>query len=142
MGKMIWTADLSVGVELIDQQHQTLVARLNDVAAAVDNQQGETEIGKTLGFLTDYAEFHFAAEESVMIKAAYPGLAEQKAAHQEFMVTLDNLKQDFEEEGSTRPLAQALNTFLVNWLTDHIRTLDRNLGQFLAGQSQKSRTPG
>src|ERR1035437_4783406 len=104
MGKIVWTEDLSVGVELIDRQHQTLIARLNDVSAAVDNQQGETEIGKTLGFLTDYAEFHFAAEEKVMTQAAYPGLEEQKAAHREFIVTLDNLKQDFEEEGSTRPL--------------------------------------
>lgn len=139
MGKIVWTDDLSIGVELIDRQHQTLIARLNDVSAAVDSQQGETEIGKTLGFLTDYAEFHFAAEEKVMTKANYPGLAEQKAAHQEFMATLDNLKQDFEEEGSTRPLAHALNTFLMNWLTDHIRSLDRRLGQFLArpGRSQK-----
>jgi hemerythrin len=71
-----------------------------------------------------------------MAQVGYPGLAEQQAAHREFLDTLKTLRQDFEEEGSTRTLAHAINTFLVNWLTDHIRTVDRKIGVFVA-QSAK-----
>ena len=70
-----------------------------------------------------------------MATIGYPGLAEQKAAHTEFLDSLKTLKADFEEEGSTRALAHAINTFLMNWLTDHIRTLDRRIGVFMAAQA-------
>ena len=134
MGKIEWTDDLSVGVPLIDEQHQSLIARLNDVAAAIDARQGEFEIVKTLGFLTEYAEFHFSTEERHMQEAGFPGLDRQKVKHQEFMTTLADLKQDYEEEGSTRPLADAINNFLGNWLRTHIQALDHQFADFLAGE--------
>ena len=48
------------------------------------------------------------------------------------MTTLRNLEQDFEEEGSTRALAESVGTFLFNWLTTHIRGLDHKFGDFLS----------
>jgi hemerythrin len=136
MAQIQWSEELAVGVPRLDAEHQALIQRLNDVSAAVENRQGEVEIIRTLGFLSDYADFHFAAEEEHMAQIDYPGLAEQKTAHQEFLDTLKTLKQDFEEEGSTRTLAHAINTFLMNWLTDHIRTVDRRIGVFMANQGK------
>jgi hemerythrin len=132
MGNVEWTDDLSIGIPLIDEQHKSLIRRLNDVSKAIEAHEGEREIVKTLGFLADYAEFHFSAEEKHMKGNEYPGLEEQKTKHQEFMVTLKNMEQEFEEEGSTRILAESINTFLFNWLTSHIQGLDRKFGDFLA----------
>ena len=131
MASIQWTDDLSVGIDLIDTQHQALIDRLNDVSAAAETGQGEMEIVRTLGFLSDYATFHFSAEEKHMAETDYPGLAQQKGSHQEFMATLRNLEEDFEEEGATRPLANAVNNFLANWLTSHIRGVDSQFGRFL-----------
>ncbi len=131
MSNIEWTNNLSVGVQLIDEQHKALIQRLNDVSTAIEVDQGEREIIKTLGFLAEYADFHFSTEEKHMQESNYPGLEQQKMKHQEFMVTLTNLEEDFEEEGSTRALADSINNFLVNWLKTHIRGLDRQFGDFL-----------
>ncbi len=132
MGRVEWDDSLAIGVPLLDEQHKALVQRLNEVSAAVEACQGEQEILRTLGFLSEYADFHFSSEEKHMTEHDFPGLENQKAKHQEFMGVLKNLEQDFTEEGSTRALAESVNTFLLNWLTDHIRGLDHQFAGFLA----------
>jgi hemerythrin-like metal-binding protein len=127
-----WNKKLSVGIKLIDEQHKSLIKRLNDVSSAIETGLGEREITKTLEFLAEYADFHFSTEEKHMMENNFPGLEAQKAKHQEFMDTLANLEQDFEEEGSTNALSDAINNFLFNWLTNHIQGLDQLFGDFLS----------
>ena len=132
MTKVQWTQALAVGIEIIDEQHRSLIDRLNRMVAAVEERQGEREITGTLGFLIDYTTFHFSAEEGYMEKTGYPELPAHRKLHEEFIRTLNELKQDFEEEGSTKPLAKALNALLGNWLINHIRSVDRKFGVYLA----------
>jgi hemerythrin len=132
MKQLLWTDDLSVGVAPIDEQHKTLMKRLNDVTGAIEAARGEREIANTLSFMSEYTEFHFSTEEKYMRECDYPGLETQKKKHQEFMDTLANLEKDFVEEGSTGALADAINTFLMNWLTKHIQGLDQEFGRFLS----------
>jgi hemerythrin len=40
------------------------------------------------------------------------------------------MEDDFYEEGATRPLAESINTFLFNWLTKHIKGLDRQFAEY------------
>ena len=132
MEKIEWDQSLSIGIRLIDDQHKALIKRLNDVSVAIENNIGEREISKTLEFLSEYADYHFSTEEKHMAEQGFPGLETQKIKHQEFMDTLSNLDQDFEEEGSTRALSDAINNFLFNWLTNHIQGLDQQFGNFLS----------
>lgn len=132
MKKMEWNEDLSIGIDLIDQQHQTWIAHFNDVADALTTtQEGPKQIAKTLTFLIDYTDFHFATEEKHMARTGYPGLEEHRAKHEELRRTLKNLRSDFEDEGATNPLAQAVDTFLGNWLVDHIHDVDQAFGAYL-----------
>ncbi len=132
MAKVAWNKSLSIGITLLDEQHKSLIRKLNDVSSAIENGLGQREITKTLEFLSEYADFHFSAEEKHMKEHSYPGLEKQKIEHQEFMDTLSNLEQEFEEEGSTSALSDAINDFLFNWLTNHIQGLDQEFGDFLA----------
>jgi len=131
MGKIEWNDSLSVGVDLIDEQHKTLLERLNDLSKAVEMSHGETETGKTLDFMVDYTDFHFSAEERLMTEQGYPGLDHQKKQHEEFRNTLRHMVEDFREEGATRALATSINVFLANWLINHIKGVDLKLGKFL-----------
>jgi len=126
-----WDDSLSVGIAIVDDQHKALIARMNDVSKAVELAHGPLEVTRTLGFLIDYTNYHFAAEEKYMQQANYPGLAAQKAEHQRFRDILASLEQDFEEEGATQSLAEAVNTLLLNWLVKHIEGLDREFGAYL-----------
>lgn len=131
MCKVVWDESLSVGIELIDGQHQKWIGHLNDVSAALASQEGPSRIVKTLGFLSDYTEYHFSTEEKQMVAHAYPGLEAHRAKHAELKQTLANLVQDFEEDGATQVLATAVDTFLGNWLIRHIREVDQAFGAFL-----------
>ena len=73
MTEIQWDESLSVGFELIDEQHKLLIQRIRDLSDAVNSSRGATEIGKTLGFMIDYTEFHFSTEEKHMYNLDYPG---------------------------------------------------------------------
>jgi len=131
MNKMEWNDGLSVGIALIDEQHKTWIKHLNDLAAAFDSRLGIEHIAKTLAFLVDYTYFHFSTEEKHMTANNYPGLAAHRLKHNKLKATLKNLIEDFEEEGATQALVEAIDTFLGNWLLNHIEEVDRAFGTFL-----------
>ena len=131
MTKIEWENSLSIGNELIDEQHKTLIQRLNDLSKAVEMKQGETEIMKTLEFMIDYTNVHFSSEEEYMAEQKYPGLDYQQKEHEEFRRSLKRIIADFEEEGPTRTLTTSINTLLANWLVKHIKELDMEFGNFL-----------
>jgi len=128
MGKMQWQDSLSVGIEPIDNQHKQWIEYYNNTVEAVASQKSQAQIMKTLGFLMDYTETHFSTEEKYMAGSGYAGLQEHQAKHNELRATLAGLVKDFEEEGVTPKLAEAVNTFLGNWLLNHIREVDMKLG--------------
>ena len=131
MAKYVWTEDLSVGIELIDEQHKLLIQRLDDVANAIDEGKGESLIVKTLSFLIDYTNFHFSTEEKNMKAHNYPGFEDHHIAHEDLKKTLNDLEEDFKDEGATHILLEAINTFLNNWLITHIKGVDVKFGAFL-----------
>jgi hemerythrin-like metal-binding protein len=126
-----WTQNLAVGIDLIDEQHKMLFQRANDVSQSLDSGQGLTQIIKTLDFLIDYTLFHFSTEENHMKANRYTGLEAHQASHRGLINTLNDLERDFKEEGATNQLADALNSFLNNWLVKHIKGIDVQFGKFL-----------
>ncbi|MHC4648653.1 MAG: bacteriohemerythrin [Planctomycetota bacterium] len=131
MAKIKWDDSLSVGIDLIDEQHKMLIQRLCDLSRAIEMTQGPAEIARTLDFMIDYTDFHFSTEEKHMTEYNYPGFNEQKAQHDQFKGLLKHLVEDFEEEGATRALATSINVFLANWLVNHIKGTDVRFGKFL-----------
>lgn len=132
MAKIEWNDSLSVGVELIDEQHKMLIQKLKDLSDALKERKEYNKIIQTLDFMIDYTDFHFTAEENLMAKHDYPGLEDQKKQHEEFKQTLNHILEDFKEEGPTKSLATSINTFLLNWLIGHIKGTDVKIGKFFA----------
>ena len=131
MSKIRWDDSLSVNVELIDEQHKMLIQRLADLSDAFRRGLEQNKVMQTLEFMIDYTDFHFSAEEKVMEENDYPGLDEQKRQHEEFKRTLNNIVEDYKEEGTTTAIAESINVFLLNWLIKHIKGTDSKLGAFL-----------
>ncbi len=131
MKEITWTNDLSVGIELIDEQHKSLIKHLSDLNKSLESQQGPAKVAATLNFLIEYTNFHFTAEEKHLAANDYPELKNHKKMHEGFKTTLSNLEEDLEEEGATQALADSIDTLLVGWLFDHIRKVDVAFGKFL-----------
>ena len=131
MAKIEWDDSLSIGVDLIDEQHKMLIQKLRDLSDAFEMGREMNKIMQTREFLIDYTDFHFSAEAETIVKYDYPGLELQQDQHKQFVVTLNHIVEDFKEEGPTKALATSINVFLHNWLINHIKGVDIKLGQFL-----------
>lgn len=131
MKEITWTDDLSVGIELVDEQHKMLIKHLNDFNQSLKSQQGPAKIAKTLDFLIDYTHFHFNAEETHMAVNGYSELENHKKMHKTFKTTLASMEEDLKEEGATQSLADSIDTLLVQWLFEHIRKFDVAFGKYL-----------
>ncbi|MBN1426113.1 hemerythrin family protein [Candidatus Fermentibacteria bacterium] len=134
MQRIEWTPSLSVGVDLIDEQHKALITRIRDLSEAVQEFQGVDQVTTTLSFLIDYTDYHFGTEEKHMLGHNYPGLAHHMEKHEESRTTLTNLEGDFQDEGSSQALAESIHAFLFEWLVTHIQGIDQGFGTFLAQQ--------
>jgi hemerythrin len=127
---MPWTPNLSVGVDMIDQQHKTWFEKAEALFEAGKNNQAVDYIKELLTFLEDYTKRHFADEEAYMQRIKYPGYNEQKTAHTAFIQQLAKLRSDFNASGGNLMTILNANQLVVNWLTQHISTLDKKIGQY------------
>ncbi|MFA9453338.1 MAG: bacteriohemerythrin [Candidatus Aminicenantaceae bacterium] len=134
MSEIAWDDSLSVGVGLIDDQHKMLIEKLKDLSDDFKQGHEQNKIMKTLGFMIDYTNFHFTAEEKVMAEYDYTELEDQQQQHAEFKTTLENILLDLREDGPSDELAKSINVFLLNWLVNHIKGSDQRLGAYLNEQ--------
>jgi hemerythrin len=130
MNKIEWTNDLSIGIDLIDNQHQTWIKHYNRAVEAIEAQHEVAQISRSLDFLSDYTETHFSTEEQAMTESAYPELEEHKAKHNALRKTLSAMTEEFIEDGATDILAESVETFLGNWLIKHIKEVDMRFAAF------------
>jgi len=57
-----WRESLSIGVELIDSQHKTLLSDFDQLLKACESGKGIEELKTLLGFLDGYVIKHFSDE--------------------------------------------------------------------------------
>ncbi len=110
-----------------------LLSNLAEFSEAVEAHHGPSEIAGTLDFLVDYMDFHFKTEERHM-GGGYSGRDAHLREHGKFTQTLAGLAEDFQEEGATASLAEAINTLLINLFLKHIEVFDVQFGAFLKGK--------
>lgn len=125
-----WNDQLKTGVAGFDDHHRHLFRMLNSAFDSfVAGKHGEP-LGRLLDELTDYATYHFTAEESWMASYNYPGSNDHKQEHAYFVKRLTEIRRDHAE--GKRPVFLEVLTFLKNWLTHHILTSDADYGRFAA----------
>jgi hemerythrin-like metal-binding protein len=64
----------------------------------------------------------------------YPAMDKHLKQHEVFKSMLRTLEEDFKEDGATKVVSKSINTFLGNWLINHIKIVDVNFGKFLKGK--------
>jgi hemerythrin len=128
-----WTPAIAVGHPVIDQQHQELFKRADELLAAMQEGRAAAQIEKLLAFLRDYVREHFGAEERLMAARAYPKLAAHKAQHAEFQRRFEEDADHFGEKGATALIVLDLRDLIRGWLVNHVSSVDKELAGYLAG---------
>jgi hemerythrin-like metal-binding protein len=128
--------DMYTGVEEIDIQHQELVNRINEVINMRDRAHFKDETRKTLDFLAEYVIKHFNDEEALQQKIGYPGFEKHKAEHKVFLERFVKFREELEKEGHSTKLALDINSSLIQWVLNHIRTADGDIGKYYREQNK------
>ena len=125
-----WSNELSVGVAEIDRQHQELIRRLNNLMQSMAGGTAAQDIPQILDFLGQYTVEHFATEERLMARHAYPSAASHKLQHQAFIREFTGYAQQC-GQGVSSPLVLQIHRRLSEWLVGHISKTDKLLGAYL-----------
>jgi len=128
---IVWTPDLSVGIKHIDDQHKIWFEKANVLFEAGKERKAKDYINSMLDFLDEYTKQHFKDEEAYMEEIRYPEIEAQKKAHANFVNELAKLKSDYNKAGSNILVILNANQMVINWLTNHIRTMDKKIGDYL-----------
>jgi hemerythrin-like metal-binding protein len=118
-----WREEYSVGVALIDRQHQEMFRMINELVGIINVGPNRERIDPVLSGLVEYKEKHFATEEGYFRRFKFEGAEEHIAEHRKFNETMDRIKGKWGDDmiGFTFELID----FLEDWLLDHILNTDR-----------------
>ena len=126
-----WRPDLSIGYDVIDNQHKELFVRVNRLLEAMTKGEGKQEVEKVVNFLGEYVMTHFKDEEGLMQKSNYPDFASHKAFHTQLIRTYTDLKVKINYEGVTPATTILVQRQLGDWLVNHIGKQDQAFGAYL-----------
>lgn len=130
-----WTEDLSVGVNMIDEQHKELFQRIDALVQAMSSGKGKIEVENTIKFLENYVVTHFGAEERLMVQKSYPRYEEHKAQHVAFTAAFQALKKEIDQSVTKTVAVVQVHKKVIDWLKVHIGLHDKALGQFVNEKS-------
>lgn len=122
MAFLPWKPEYSVKHETMDKQHQVLVEMINQMHDAMKSGKGSKEAATVVSEMIEYSAMHFSAEEELMKKINFVGLADHKKEHQAFMAKANEFQLQINSGSFT--LSIDIANFLKDWLTNHILVND------------------
>ncbi len=131
MKDLVWGDTLSVEVDEIDDDHRRLVELFNILNHAVAEGDSTDYVEAVLEELISGTVWHFRHEERLMLKYGYGGLAEHKAEHEDLIESAQALQRKYLQGGER--LSNEDIDYLEHWLTGHILSADKEMGNYLAG---------
>jgi hemerythrin len=120
--KLEWNDDLSVNVELLDNQHKYLIDIINKLIDYLGQNPEKEMLNSIIEDLILYKKTHFLTEEKYFEEFKFEGAAEHIDAHKYFNDHLVELQRQYSNDAIA--LGFALVDFLEDWLVEHLMTMD------------------
>ncbi|MEI6559604.1 MAG: bacteriohemerythrin [Rhodospirillaceae bacterium] len=131
------TDEYRIGIDSVDQEHRYLIGIYNDLVARIRGDGAEDLIDGVIKKLFDYADYHFASEERVMVSTGFPGLEPHRRQHESFVRALNDLVAGQAGDG-TQTLHKVM-LFVGSWIRGHILVTDKQLGEYVHSQHEALR---
>ena len=129
MAYLNWSANYSVKVKRLDEDHQQLFDILNQLHSGMKSGQGKAVLKSVLAQLMTYTEQHFAREEALLKSRSYPGLRAHMEQHRAFAARIKEVSEQ-QNAGATGLSIEVLE-LLTQWLAKHIVGTDQQYSEFL-----------
>lgn len=131
-----WTQALALEIGDLDDDHQQMLLRVNELLKAVDSGD-KTGILMAFDGLRTEAQEHFAKEEAQMQEFRYPDAAQHCEAHRQMLYGLSRLQMTL---STAEHFASGAGPFmfLQRWFEEHLTRDDRKLAEFLNRRGPKA----
>ncbi len=126
MPLMNWDNSLDVGVAKMNDEHQQILALMNQIYDARESGQKGPEVLHLVDRLGEVTIAHFRDEEAYMEETGYPGITSHKLIHKDLLNKFTGFATEIRAKGGEVP--EKFLTFLKLWLTAHIRGIDMKYG--------------
>lgn len=120
---IVWDQKYSVGISVIDEQHKQFIFIMDKLSKAISKAESKDAIEHIFFDLEKYVQYHFGTEEKYFREFNYVDAEEHIIAHREFEKNLKELKDKYRLDENK--VTNDLISFMFDWLTNHIQTLDR-----------------
>jgi hemerythrin-like metal-binding protein len=133
LGYLNWNDRYSVHDNAMDSDHRRILGLINDAFLLYSDADGQGGLSDIAAKLYQYTVDHFAAEEAMLRRVAYPKLAEHLELHRsmtqqtrEILLRIEALESNVERD---------VFQFLKEWWLVHIQTADKAYGDYLLAPS-------
>ena len=129
MSLITWSEKYEVGIEKIDEQHESLFKMLNELESALQKGKASQTINDIIDQMINYTVEHFKTEEDWFAKYRFPGSDAHIAEHKKFLGDVGDFakKLNAGEVGLSIDVIQ----FLSDWITNHIMGIDMRYAPFM-----------
>lgn len=133
---VVWTRDLSVGIQEIDWQHQELFHHINGFLDSLQPAPSGDSLAERFDLLEKYVNEHFSAEEGYMngqLAGYYPDreARRHRGEHETFIRDYREYLTEIMASGLTVQRADEFRSWMRNWWFMHVSGTDRRLGSAL-----------
>ena len=127
-----WDEGLSVHNPVLDEQHKQFIKLINDLDEVTAGRGDITSnVLSAIKFLEEYAQKHFAYEESYFMSHNFPEASEHIEFHRTFIRTINNMRKELNMVGANVKLANDISRFTADWLITHVRGVDHRYEVFI-----------
>lgn len=127
MGLMNWSAELDVGVDEMNHQHQNLLDLMNVLHDKWKKKEMQSQLADALNKLKFATLDHFKEEEEFQEQIKWEKRDTHKIIHQRLIESFLKHEEDFKKTGE---LTEDFFNFLQFWLSSHIQGIDKEYGNF------------
>ncbi len=130
-----WREQLSVGNDLIDNDHKQLIDIINKANQSLQSMS-RAGLLVALDQLYKYSKVHFSLEEKISEAVGYPEVQNLHASHEDLLKRLGTISQEIGEQWD-EPVAAHFGKFLREWLVSHVIKEDMLLKPYLKKHSPR-----
>lgn len=120
---VLWDKNLSVGVEILDEQHKTLINVLNDLYTAISKNKGSDILYQYFCEFLEHSKIHFACEEAYMQDINYSGFYNHKMEHEAILSKAIQHKETYDICKTF--LSTEHLQFIRAWMIHHMACTDQ-----------------
>lgn len=140
--KIEWDETFAWGIKEIDDQHKDVLKAVNELYNACEENTVKENILSLIEKLDSYISVHFKTEEKYAMAYGFKKIDQLMSEHKFFKRIYKEIKNVYKNYSPSKTadsqqykhvhiFALHLNQTLVEWLNNHLNTIDRELGEFL-----------